>query len=134
MDYHYRQNNKFSTASCAMGGLSLLTLFTGVFAIPLGALGVLFAVLSKQGKKMDSSASFGCILSGIGLGGGLALTIFVYVTMFFTLFNNIDFSQIANMSDEQAMHYMMESMYGPEYDAYFESMGVDIDAMIDQMY
>ena len=134
MDYQYRQNNKFSTASCALGGLSLLAIFTGIFSIPLGALGILFAALSKRDKKMDFSAKFGCILSAIGLGSGLALTIFVYVTLILTMLNNIDFNKLASMDNEQGMHYMMESMYGPEYESYFESMGVDINATIDQMY
>lgn len=134
MDYRYRKPNNFSTTSCIMGSISLLTMCTGIFSIPTGALGVLFAVLSKKEKRMDSGAKLGCILSAIGLCSGLALTIFVYVTTFISLFNNIDYSQIANMTEEQAMDYMMESLYGPEYEAYFESMGIDYDALIDQMY
>ena len=134
MDYYNRRNNNFSATSCILGGISLLTVCTGIFSIPLGALGMLFAALSKRDNKMDPTAKLGCVLSGIGLDSGLVLTIFVYVSMFFTMFNNIDYSKLANMTEEQAMDYMMESMYGPEYEAYFRSMGIDYDALIDQMY
>ena len=133
MDYHYRQPNNFSTVSCILGGISLLTTCTGIFSIPLGALGILFAVLSKKNQKMDPGAKLGCTLSGIGLGSGLALTAFVYITTLFTMFNNIDYSKIGNMTYEESMDYMMESMYGPEYEEYFRSMGIDYDALIDQM-
>ncbi|MBQ7359611.1 MAG: hypothetical protein IJW63_05905 [Lachnospiraceae bacterium] len=134
MDYRYRQPSKFSSASCILGASSLLTMCTGIFSIPLGALGILFSVLSRNGKKMDPSAKLGCTLSSIGLVSGLALTIFVYVTTLFTMFNSIDYNQMINMTEEQAMDYMMESIYGPEYEEYFKSLGIDYDQMMDQLY
>lgn len=134
MDYRYRQPNKFSSTSCIMGITSLVTMCTGIFSIPLGALGVLFAVLSKKDKKMDSSAKLGCTLSGIGLFSGLALTIFVYVTTFTAMFESIDYSQISNMTEEEAMDYIMESIYGPEYKEYYRSLGIDYDQLMEQLY
>ena len=134
MDYRYRQPNKFSSASCILGASSLLTMCTGIFSIPLGALGVLFSVLSRKGRKMDPGAKLGCTLSGIGLASGLILTVFVYVTTLFNMFDAIDYDQMKNMTQQEAMDYMMESIYGPEYEEYFHSLGIDYDQLIDSLY
>ncbi|MBQ9122406.1 MAG: hypothetical protein IJY10_02820 [Lachnospiraceae bacterium] len=134
MDYRYKQPNKFSSTSCIMGISSLVTMCTGLFSIPLGALGILFAVLSKKGKKMDPSAKLGCTLSGIGLVSGLALTLFVYISTFTAMFEAIDYNQISNMTEEEAMDYMMESIYGPNYKEIYEQMGIDYDQLMDQLY
>ena len=83
---------------------------------------------------MDPSAKLGCTLSGIGLVSGLALTLFVYISTFTAMFEAIDYNQISNMTEEEAMDYMMESIYGPNYKEIYEQMGIDYDQLMDQLY
>ena len=61
-----KRGNGFSTASMTAGTLSLFFLVSGL-SFPVGALGILFALLSRKGDKMDPQAKLGCILSIIGL-------------------------------------------------------------------
>ena len=51
-------------------------------SFPVGALGILFALLSRKGDKMDSQARLGCILSSIGLCLGIAIFIYAAVTVY----------------------------------------------------
>lgn len=67
-----KRGNGFSTASMTAGTLSLFFLVSGPF-FPVGALGILFALLSRKGDKMDPQAKLGCILSIIGLCLGIAI-------------------------------------------------------------
>ena len=60
-----KRGNGFSTASMTAGTLSLFFLISGL-SFPVGALGILFALLSRKGDKMDPQAKLGCILSIIG--------------------------------------------------------------------
>lgn len=145
MDY-YQQNNQplytppkkntFSVLSLIFGIASLVLLCTGLLPIPLGALGILFAVLSRRGRKMDSNAKTGTILSAIGLGTGLLFTILVYVFTFISLVQGIlSNPDILNSDDPDVItDYMMESIYGEDYKEYFEQYGIDYDSMMDQMY
>ncbi len=75
--------HSFETASLVMGILSLLLLCTGVLSIPTGALGILFATLSKKGKNpLNASALLGLIFSIIGIAAGTAVSIYaVYMVM-----------------------------------------------------
>lgn len=65
-----KRGNGFSTASMTAGTLSLFFLVSGL-SFPVGALGILFALLSRKGDKMDPQAKLGCILSIIGLCLGI---------------------------------------------------------------
>lgn len=69
-----KRGNGFSTASMTAGTLSLFFLVSGL-SFPVGALGILFALLSRKGDKMDPQAKLGCILSIIGLCLGIAIFI-----------------------------------------------------------
>lgn len=53
-----KRGNGFSTASMTAGTLSLFFLVSGL-SFPVGALGILFALLSRKGNKMDSQARLG---------------------------------------------------------------------------
>ena len=76
-----KRGNAFSTASMTAGTLSLFFLVSGL-SFPVGALGILFALLSRKGDKMDSQAKLGCILSSIGLCLGIAIFIYAAVTVY----------------------------------------------------
>ncbi|MDE7270468.1 MAG: DUF4190 domain-containing protein [Acetatifactor sp.] len=85
MDYNQndpfnRQENfhqsPFTIAALACGICSLVLCCTGILAVPLGALGILFTVLARQrGKRMSSLSITGLVLSIIGLVLGLILSI-----------------------------------------------------------
>lgn len=71
------QQSPFTIAALACGICSLVLCCTGVLAVPLGALGILFTVLARQrGKSMSALSITGLILSIIGLVLGLILSIY----------------------------------------------------------
>lgn len=76
-----KHGNGFSTASMTAGTLSLFFLVSGL-SFPVGALGILFALLSRKGDKMDPQAKLGCILSIIDLCLGIAIFIYAAVTVY----------------------------------------------------
>lgn len=76
-----KRGNGFSTASMTAGTLSLFFLVSRL-SFPVGALGILFALLSRKGDKMDPQAKLGCILSIIGLCLGIAIFIYAAVTVY----------------------------------------------------
>ena len=76
----YRQNppaprrNPFAIVSLVLGIGSLLTICTGFLPLPMGALGILFAVLSyRRGRRLDSMALTGAVTSCVGLLFSLVL-------------------------------------------------------------
>ncbi len=70
--------NPFSIASMVCGILSILLCCTGILSIPLGALGILFAILTRRiGKSMPSASIAGIALSCAGVLFGLAMGAYV---------------------------------------------------------
>lgn len=70
-----KARNAFGTAALVMGIISTVMLCTGVLSIPSGALGVLFAILSrKKGSPLKSNALTGLVLSVTGMVLGSILT------------------------------------------------------------
>lgn len=92
MDYQHNNNqqiptnrmNPFSVASMVCGIVSITLCCTGILSIPVGALGILFAILTKRlGQKMPVHSMTGVILSctGIALGAVILIyTIFMICT------------------------------------------------------
>lgn len=85
MDYqkNYDQNipsnriNPLSVASMVCGIVSITLCCTGILSIPVGALGILFAILTKRlGQKMSAHSMTGVILSCIGIALGLFMLIY----------------------------------------------------------
>lgn len=70
--------------SFGLGILSVTACCLGYLSIPLGALGILFAMLSRRiGKQMPPTCKSGIILSVIGIVVGLvmmATTIYITIT------------------------------------------------------
>lgn len=122
----YRQNppvprrNPFTIASLVLGICSLVTICTGVLPMPLGALGILFAILSyRKGKQLDSMALIGVITSCVGL-------------VFSLVIYGIAFSMLPSMLQDPEYRDMLnrysESLYGESYDDLFEdAYGIDLD-------
>lgn len=97
MDYYQNQNNEMnqnipqidpkyrglSIASMVCGICSLVLCCTGLLSIPAGALGILFAMLTrKKGQRMSSMCVAGIWLSCVGLALGIFITISSIVTVF----------------------------------------------------
>ena len=72
----YQEKNNMATAALVMGILSLCSICCCMlFGIVFGVLGVIFAIMSKKGDKMDGQARAGLILSIIGI----AVTVLVII-------------------------------------------------------
>ena len=78
MDYYnQKRKNPFLTASLFMGILSILSICTGFLSLPLGCLGILFAVLAyRKGQKLDLSAIMGIGSSIVGI----VISIFIIIS------------------------------------------------------
>lgn len=62
------EKNNMALASLVLGILSLVTCCCSCLAVVLGALGIIFAFLSKEDRPMCSQAKAGLILSCVGVG------------------------------------------------------------------
>lgn len=72
----YQEKNNMATAALVMGILSLCSICCCMlFGIVFGVLGVIFAIMSKKGDRMDGQAKAGLILSIIGI----AVTVLVII-------------------------------------------------------
>ncbi|HAD55196.1 MAG TPA: hypothetical protein DCG10_08445 [Lachnospiraceae bacterium] len=124
MDYYQNQNNQMnqnmpqvdpkyrglSIASMVCGICSLVLCCTGVLSIPAGALGILFAMLTrKKGQRMNNMCVAGIWLSCVGLALGIFITISSIVTVF------TDPSYM-NMLDQ-----MYLQMYGVDMEEFWQS-------------
>ena len=96
--YHYEPNfeeqkpeppNTVATASLVLGILSLVLCCCCYVSIPLGGLGILFAILSKTGKAMQGRAKTGLSLSIVGL----CLTLFLTIAMIASTISNGEFQR-----------------------------------------
>ncbi|MDE6675206.1 MAG: DUF4190 domain-containing protein [Acetatifactor sp.] len=124
MDYRQSspvtRRNPFTIASLVLGICSLLTICTAILPLPLGALGIIFAILSyRKGRQMDAMAITGIATSCVGL--------FFSLIMF-----GITFAMMPSMLRDQEYRDMLnrysESVYGQSYDDLFENTyGIDLD-------
>ena len=62
-----KTGNGMSIASLVMGILSLVCCCCGYVGISLGALGIIFALLSRQDEPMNTQAKVGLILACVGI-------------------------------------------------------------------
>jgi hypothetical protein len=80
---HQSSSNALMTASLVMGILSIVLICCG-FSFFVGALGVLFALLSRRDGKMGAQAKIGLGLSIAGSIIGIAIIIFSIATYKFS--------------------------------------------------
>lgn len=124
MDFYQNQNSEMnqntpqsdpryrglSITSMVCGICSLLMCCTGILSIPAGALGILFALLTRQkGQRMNNMCIAGIWLSCVGL----ALGIFITVTSIITVFTDPTYF---NMLDQ-----MYQQMYGVGINEFWQS-------------
>lgn len=109
----------FSILSLLFGLLSLLLACTGIFSIPLGAFGILFAVLaSRTGKKKNSMVISGILLSCIGIIFGGLLMVYSFITLP---------QAMKDPTFQQQMDYFTEPIYGIDFKEFMQKYyGIDL--------
>lgn len=126
MDYRQdppaARRNPFTMASLILGICSLASVCTAILPLPLGALGILFAILAyRKGRRMDTMTMAGIATSCVGL----AFSVLIY---------GMVFAMIPSMMRDPEYRDMLnrysESMYGQSYDELFEkAYGIDLDEL-----
>lgn len=126
MDYHQTspvmRRNPFTTASLILGICSLLTICTAILPLPLGALGILFAILSyRKGKSMDYMAVTGIVTSCVGVLFSLVIFGSAFAMMP---------SMLRDPEYRDMLNRYSESVYGQSYDDLIENAyGIDLDEL-----
>lgn len=126
MDYRQTppaaRRNPFTVASLILGICSLVSVCTAILPLPLGALGILFAVLSyRKGRSMDTMALAGIATSCVGL----AFSVLIYGMVFAMMPSMLRDPEYRDMLNRYS-----ENMYGESYDDLFErAYGVDLDEL-----
>ena len=117
---HRPYGQGFIIASVVCGFLSMTACCTGVLSLPLGSLGILFALLTyRKGKKMNGSAMTGIVLSTMGIFTGISILIYSFYTLPDMLQDPIFRNQVDTMT---------ERIYGMDFaDFMQEYYGYDID-------
>lgn len=113
-----QKRDALSIASMVCGIISVVMCCCGILSLPFGALGILFALLTRRkGKSMDSMSVAGISTSVIGMICGIAFLIYSLSTSF------------ANMDDpayREEFYDTMEDIYGEEMADYvFDFYGWD---------
>ena len=73
-----------SIASMVCGICSLVLCCTGLLSIPAGALGILFALLTrKRGQRMNNMCVAGIWLSCVGLALGIFITVSIRNNLYY---------------------------------------------------
>jgi hypothetical protein len=107
-----RKTNGFEIASMVMGILSIITCCFGIFSLPLGALGILFALLSRRkGSSMSGLSITGIVTSVIGMLLGILIILGAILTL-----SNSDFR-------EKYIDPVYEQTYGMDFEEFMEYYG-----------
>lgn len=122
--YNPYRKEAFAVASLVLGSISLLSACTFILPIPLGALGILFAVMAyRKGKKTHYMASAGTVLSCIGIFATILLFA-SYLMMMPTLLKSETFRKQLDSTSEQMygkdFQEMVEDLYGIDINEYLE--------------
>lgn len=110
-----KKANGLAIASLVCGILSLIMCCLGI-GLPLGALAILFAILTRRkGQSMNTMSLSGIITGALGLFMGLVFTLYSLY-----LFTDPYF--------QRGMYDSLESVYGEEMaDSLCEIYGFDLD-------
>lgn len=117
---HRPYGQGFIIASVICGALSVTACCTGILSLPLGALGILFALLTyRRGKKVNGTALTGIVLSIMGIITGVSMLIY----SFYTLPDMMRDPMFRNQVDA-----ITEQMYGMDFAEFMqEYYGYDIE-------
>ena len=117
---HRPYGQGFIIASMVCGVLSVTACCTGILSLPLGALGILFALLTyRKGKKMNGTAMIGIVLSAMGIITGISMLVY----SFYMLPEMMKDPFFRNQVDA-----ITEQMYGMDFAEFMEEFyGYEID-------
>ncbi len=119
------KTNAFAVASMICGICSVLFCCIELFSIVLGALGILFFILSmyKDKKLSPHSLAFsisGIILSSIGLILGLLMMTYLAIT--YINYHDIDYRDFPNYQEDYFDPFYHDDHYGDDdYDDYYHN-------------
>lgn len=108
--------NGFAIASLILGIASIVTCCFGLFSIPLGALSILFAVLSRKNRTgMPGMSIAGIVTSVFGMLLGGFMLFYAFEGLY-----NPDFR-------EKYIDPMYEDAYGMDFEEFMERYGYPIE-------
>ncbi len=117
---HRPYGQGFIIASMVCGALSVTACCTGILSLPLGSLGILFALLTyRRGKKMNGSAMTGIVLSTMGIITGISIIIYSFRTLPNMMRDPIFRNQVDAITEQMyGMDFaeFMKEYYGYEFD------------------
>lgn len=109
---HRPYGQGFTIASFVCGILSITACCTGILSLPLGALGILFAVLVyRKGKQLNSACTLGIVLSCSGIVIGLAMIAYSFFMLPVFLKNEAFRSQFDGLTQQ---------MYGMDFEEFLK--------------
>lgn len=123
--YQPEPKNTFAIVAMVLGLCSLLSLCTFFLPIPLGALSIVFVILSRrQSKKMAGPALTGLITSLVGLFISLLFFISVMGTAF----------SLLKPENRDELNRQFESVYGMDFEDYMENFyGEDFNDIMNRI-
>nr|WP_296486447.1 DUF4190 domain-containing protein [uncultured Acetatifactor sp.] len=117
---HRPYGQTFSIAAAVCGLLSVTTSCTIVLSLPLGALGILFAILARRkGKKMNGTCTAGLVFSSAGLTFAVIMMIYSLVMLPVFMKDESFRNQINTMTERMyGIHFtdLMEEYYGYSFE------------------
>ncbi len=123
--YQPEPRNVFAIVAMVLGLCSLLSLCTLILSVPLGALSIIFVVLSKrQQKKMAPTAITGLVTSLVGILASVIILISLLGTTF----------SLLKPENRGELNRQFEQIYGMDFDEYMEQIyGDDFDDIMKQL-
>lgn len=110
---YYKPTNKFAMVSMILGICSLVFLCTIFLPLVIGALGIIFAILSKRrGQKMEGPAVTGVVTSSLGMG----------VSLIFCIVSLVSASIMLQPENRHQLNQMYEDSFGMTYEEYIEEL------------
>ena len=117
---HRPYGQGFIIASMICGILSVTACCTGILSLPLGALGIFFALLTyRRGKKMNGTALTGIVFSVMGIITGVSMLIYSFYTLPDMMRDPVFRSQIDAVTEQMyGMDFaeFVKEYYGYEFD------------------
>lgn len=130
--YNNARNNSsggFATASFICGLLSLVLCCSGFISLALGAMGILFAILSnRKGKPMPGMSVAGISTGIVGMVLGFFITIYyIFAAMLPILLQQPEF--------RGQLDSLYEEAYGMDMEEFMDQLyGIDLDDFLDSYY
>lgn len=112
-----RSTHAFAVASMIFGISSILLLCTGLLPLPLGALGMLFAILSRRRERPMSGMSVtGMVTSLIGMALGIVIMAYLAAMV----------SMALNPATRHYLDPIYQNAYGMSFEEFMEYIGYPV--------